>query len=105
MQLEKLSTAELIAKELTTQENLCSKIDELGECMKNHNEQMEASIKRMYRALEKSNDLKSKKLKMLEQHQSLMEQLRVKEVESKIEKNKKLIEIEEIKLKILEKHN
>lgn len=101
---QKFTTAELIAKELTTQENLCSKIEEIGDSISIHNKEMDIAIKRVYRSLEKSNDLRSKKLKILEQHHAVMEQLRIKEVESKIEKNKQLIEIEQMKLQILQKN-
>lgn len=104
-QQEKLSTSELIAKEVQVQENLCFMLKDLSDSIKNHHKEMESSNKRIYRALEKSNDLKAKKLKMMEQHQSTLEQLRIKEVQSKIGKNKKLIELEEIKLKIIQNNN
>lgn len=80
-------------------------LKDLSDSIRNHHKEMESSNKRIYRALEKSNDLKAKKLKMMEQHQSTLEQLRIKEVQSKIEKNKKLIELEEIKLKIIQNNN
>lgn len=102
---EKLSTSELIAKEVKVQEDLCFMLKDLSDSIRNHHKEMESSNKRIYRALEKSNDLKAKKLKMMEQHQSTLEQLRIKEVQNKIEKNKKLIELEEIKLKVIYNNN
>ncbi|TMW50568.1 hypothetical protein DOY81_004354, partial [Sarcophaga bullata] len=90
-----------ITQEIETEENVCSQITQLCDSVKSDSKELEIGIKRIYRALEKSNELRAKKLKLQEQHNALIEQLRIKEVESKIEKNKKLIEIEEMKLKML----
>ena len=90
-----------IIQEVATEENFCSQITQLCDSVKSDSKELEIGIKRIYRALEKSNELRVKKLKLQEQHNALIEQLRTKEVESKIEKNKKLIEIEEMKLKML----
>ena len=92
---------EQITQEVATEENFCSQITQLCDSVKSDSKELEIGIKRIYRALEKSNELRVKKLKLQEQHNALIEQLRTKEVESKVEKNKKLIEIEEMKLKML----
>lgn len=92
---------EPISKEMEMEENFCSQITQLCDSVKSDDKELEISIRRVYRALEKGNELRAKKLKLQEQHYTFMEELRKKEVESKIEKDKKLIEIEEMKLKML----
>lgn len=101
----KLTTSELIEKEVETQKNLCSKVSELIEFVKEDNKEMKGMMKRMCRSLEKMNDHKSKKFKEMERHNAVMENYKKMEVESKLEKNKKLIELEEMKLAVMKRNN
>lgn len=94
---DKGTLPELIAKELVIQENLCCKISKIGDSMETHSKEMEMNIKRIYRALEKRNTI-------MEKHHAKMEHLRMQEVESKLEKNRRIIEIEEMKLQILQRN-
>lgn len=53
--------------------------------------------KKVYRSIDRLNDLKKEELKEQKRHNLVMEKLRLREVEDKIEKNRRLLELEDLK--------
>lgn len=55
------------------------------------------STKKIYRSIDHLHDLKKAELKEIKRHNLVMEQLRLREIEDKIEKNRRLLELQELK--------
>lgn len=95
------STSKLIEAEVKNQIKLNEKISELVDIIKEDKQETKSMMKRMVRSLEKIGDVKAKKLKQIERHHAEMEKYRRSEVENKLEKNNKMMEIEEIKCSLM----
>ncbi|XP_055920026.1 uncharacterized protein LOC129951743 [Eupeodes corollae] len=97
----KMSTLEVVMEELQTQKDLCGKLGEAISVMKDHNKNMEIGVKKLYRSLDSLNDKKKDQLKEEMRHNHEMENFRKMEIEELINKNRKMIELEELKIDIL----
>lgn len=62
--------------------------------------EQQQNTKKIYRGIDRLYDLKKEELAEAKRHNLQMEKLRLREVEDKIEKNRRLIELEELKSKI-----
>lgn len=62
--------------------------------------EQQAMTKKVYRSIDRLYDLKKAESRELKRHHLKMEQFRLREVESKLEKNRRLMELEDLKAKI-----
>lgn len=83
------ASADIIAEELGIQKEMCQAMKE-----------QQQNTKKIYRGIDRLYDLKKEELAEAKRHNLQMEKLRLREVEDKIEKNRRLIELEELKSKI-----
>ena len=83
------TTAKVLAEEINIQKEMC-------QAMKDQQQ----SSKKIYRAIDRLYDLKKEELVEQKRHNLQMERLRLREVEDKIERNQRLLELEELKTKM-----
>lgn len=81
-----ISSANILAEEISIQKKML-------EAMKQQSE----TSKKVYRSIDRLYDLKKEELKEQKRHNLVIENLRLREVEDKIEKNKRLLELENLK--------
>lgn len=85
-----MNSLELIGEEAEIQKDLCEKVRKIYKSI----DSLYSLQKKHFATIEK---IEEDKFKEIQRHNYLMEELRKREIENKIEKNKGILEIEELK--------
>lgn len=84
-----VSHSEVLAEEITIQKKMLKTMIDTQQ-----------NTKKLYRAIDRLAEIKKDELKEQKRHNLVMEKLRISEVEDKIERNRRLLELEDLKYNI-----
>ncbi|XP_065370347.1 uncharacterized protein LOC135962375 [Calliphora vicina] len=87
-----VSSADILAEEIGIQKNMLQVMKE-----------QQQTTKKIYRSIDRLYDLKKEELQEQKRHNLVMEKLRLTEVQDKIEKNRRLLELENLKYNVNQK--